>query len=190
MSANASMLRLYEHVDQLAVVLEWIEEHESEIAAAGGVLPPELDELLEQVEGDVREKIGRTGLVIRNLAANAKAAKDEADRLYAMSRTYTRQADALKAYLLHQLRRIGETRVETPLCKVRRQMNPVTVRPADPTNIPEPYRIIPPPPPPQFDRERALADLKANGCIPDTPTAEPIVIDGIAIERGEHLRVS
>lgn len=189
--ASASMLRLWEHVDQLEIVLDWIEEHQQEIERAGGVLPPELEDLLDQVEGAIEQKIERIGLLIRNLQLNASAAKDEADRLAGLSRTYTRQAESLKAYLLHQLRRMGQKKVETARVKVRRQINgAVTVRPADPTSIPERYRIILPPPPPQFNRELALADLKENNCIPNVPTDEPIVIDGLVIERGEHVRVS
>src|SRR5690606_22994620 len=66
---SAPMLKLYEHVDQYQVVLDWIEEHAAEIEAAGGVLPPELEELLDQAEGALQEKVERVALVIQNLKA-------------------------------------------------------------------------------------------------------------------------
>lgn len=103
----ATMLRLYEAVDQLEVVLDWMSEHEEAIVAAGGELPPELAELLDEVEGTLEAKVERTALVVRNLLANAKAAKEEADRLAAIAGTYNRQADSLKNYLLHSLKRAG-----------------------------------------------------------------------------------
>ena len=114
-------LKLYDAVDAYAQVLDWLEENEESIIAAGGEIPPELDELMEQVEGDLTEKVKRTALVIQNLKANATAAKSEADRLARTARSYERQADSLTAYLHHQLNRAGVPRVETDLVKVRVQ---------------------------------------------------------------------
>lgn len=118
---SATMLKLYEAVDAYQTALDWMDEHEEEIIAAGGELPEELDAILEQAEGDLEEKVKRVALVVQNLKANASAAKEEADRLATTARSYQRQADALTNYLHHQMERAGVPRVETPVVKVRIQ---------------------------------------------------------------------
>lgn len=115
------MLRLYDVVDEYTTVLDWLDENEEAIREAGGEIPAELDELMEQAEGDLEEKVKRVALVIQNLKANAKAAKEEADRLATTARSYQRQADALTNYLHVQLTRAGLERIETPVVKVRIQ---------------------------------------------------------------------
>lgn len=118
---EASVLKLYEHVDDYLQVLDWIDENAEALEEAGGELPPELEELLDQVEGDVRQKVERTGLVVLNLLANVKEIKAERDRLKALAAGYERQANSLKEYLKVQLQRLGETRVDGARCKVRVQ---------------------------------------------------------------------
>lgn len=117
----ATALRLYEAVDAYHTALEWLEEHEDEIIAAGGEMPPELEAILDQAEGDLKEKVKRVALMVQNLAASADAAKAERDRLARTARSYEHQADALKAYLKDQLDRAGVRRVDTPVVKVRVQ---------------------------------------------------------------------
>lgn len=117
----ATVMKLYETVDALDTVLEWLEENETTIRENGGVIPEELDELLEQVEGDFEEKVKRVALMVQNLKASASVAKSEADRLKAAAKSYENQADALSNYLHAQLNRAGVPRVETPVVKVRVQ---------------------------------------------------------------------
>lgn len=181
----ATMLKLYEAVDQLEVVLDWMDEHEEAIIAAGGELPPELEELLEEVEGTLETKVERTALVVRNLLANAKAAKEEADRLAAIAATYSRQADSLKNYLLHSLKRAGVPKIETPRAKVRIQANGTpSVRLAAPGEIPEPFRRVKV----EFDAVAARNHLKNHNAIP-TPEDGEVEIDGLVVSRGVHLRI-
>lgn len=181
--ASRSMLKLYEHIDQYQIVLDWIEEHEDDIREAGGELPPELDALLEQVEGDVREKIERVGLMVMNLKANAKAAGEEAGRLSAIASSYDRQADALKKYLGFQLYRLGEPRIETPRVKVRLQKNSrPTIRPFG-SEIPERFQRVRI----EFDGQKAYEEAKAKGLIPDAPGT--VRTEDLEIELGEHTRV-
>ena len=118
---STPMLKLHEYVDELQQILEWIAEHDKEIVAAGGELPPELVDLLERVEGDLTEKVRRIALVILNLTASARAALAETDRIAAMARSYDRQAESLKQYLMFQMERAGTTRVETPTVRMRIQ---------------------------------------------------------------------
>ena len=180
---STPMLKLHEYVDELEQVLDWIVEHEEQIVAAGGELPPELAELLEQVEGDLTEKVRRVALVILNLTASAKAAHSEADRIAAIARGYERQTESLKRYLMFQLERAGTTRVETPTVKVRIQKNTrPSIRLASP-HIPEQFRRVRV----EFDAAAAYEALKAAKCLPEEPGR--IELDGLVIELGRHVRV-
>lgn len=178
-------LKLWEHIDDYQQVLDWIEEHEGEIREAGGVLPPELEELLEAVEGDVEAKVERAALVVRTLLVNAKAAEEEADRLAAIARGYDRQADSLKRYLLIQLQRAGMDRVETPRAKVRRQRNGTpAVALRNPDEIPEAYQRVTV----SFDSAGARRDLKEAGALP-TEIGE-YERGPFRVTLGEHIRIT
>lgn len=178
-------MKLYEHVDALETVLDWVAEHEDEIRAAGGVLPPALEELLDEVEGDLETKVERTALVIRNQLANATAAQTEAERLTKIAGSYTRQAEMLKTYLKSQLDRSGKSKLETPLVKVWTQKNGrPSVKLADPTVIPAAFQRVRV----EFDGQAAYEALKAANAIPE-PEDGAVEIDGLVVERGTHLRI-
>lgn len=178
---SATMLTLYEHVDQYQTVLDWLEEHEEEIRAAGGEIPPELDELLEQVEGDLETKVERTALVIQNLKANAKAAKEEAERLASTSRSYQRQADALTNYLQHQLNRAGAQRIETPRIKVRLQRaSRPSIRPIG--DIPEEFQRVRV----EFDGTKAYEHLKP---LLGKDCEDVGEVDGLRFEYSHGIRI-
>jgi hypothetical protein len=179
-------LRLYECVDALETVLDWIAENEEAVKAAGGELPPELESLLNEVEGNFQEKVERTALVIRNQMANALAAQSEADRLRKIAATYTNQADTLKTYLHAQLQRVGATRIQTARAKVWTQTNGrPSIRLADPEVIPEEFRRVRV----EFDGQAAYESLKDAGLIP-TPEEGAVEINGLVVERGTHLRIN
>ena len=180
----STAMRLYEYVDDYETVLDWIEEHEDVIREAGGELPPELEALLDEVEGAVEEKVKRVALVVQNMLAAAKAAKAEADRLSALAASRTRQADSLKTYLAMQIRRLGTTRVDTDLVKVRIQRNGrPSIRPLDPEHIPEPFRRVRV----EFDGAVAYDTLKSAGLLQDAP--DTFDIEGLRVEYGEHVRI-
>jgi hypothetical protein len=181
---NATAMKLYEHVDQLEAVLDWIADNEDEIKAAGGELPPEVEQMLDQVEGDLKTKVERTALVIQNQLANAAAAKAEADRLSKIAGTYQRQADALKAYLKAQLDRAGIAKVETPLAKVWTQTNGrPSIRPAT-DEIPPAFQRVKI----EFDGALAYETVKDAKLIPE-PKDGRVQALGLIIERGTHLRI-
>lgn len=180
---SAPMLKLHEYVDELQAALEWIGEHEEEILTAGGELPRELAELLEQLDGDLTENVRRVALVILNLTASAKAAAGEAERIAAMARGYDRQAESLKRYLLFQMQRAGATRVETPTVKVRIQKNTrPSIRCAS-TEIPEPFRRVRV----EFDGQAAYNALKAAQALPQEPGRTEM--NGLVVELGQHIRI-
>lgn len=184
MSTATLPLRLYEYVDEYQTVLDWIEEHEEQIVAAGGVLPPELESLLDDITGAVTEKVKRIALLIQNLTASQKAAAAEAQRLTALAKGYERKADSLKAYLKLQLQRLGLPRLETDVVKVRIQQNGrPSIRPVDPAKIPEAYqRVVI-----ELDGDKAYQALKLANCLPDKPGR--VEIEGLVVELGDHVRI-
>jgi hypothetical protein len=125
---SAATLRLYEATDALEQVREWLEEHLDEIAAAGGEIPPALDELLTQAEGDFEKKVERVALFIQERLGQAKIIREEAKRLADRAAREERTAETMKRYLLVNLQRANRKKVEGKLVDVRVQANPVSVK--------------------------------------------------------------
>lgn len=179
------MLKLYEAVDALEIALRWMDENEEAITAAGGEIPAELLDLLEQAEGDLTEKIERSALAAKNLSAMAKAAEGEAMRLTALAKSYARQAETLEAYIQRQMHRAGIQKVQGARAKLWIQANGrPSVRLANPDVIPAAFQRISV----EFDSQAAYEHLKANNAIP-APKDGPVEIDGLVVERGVHLRI-
>lgn len=121
-------LKLYETVDALDVVREWVYEHDEEIRAMEGALPDELAELLALAEGDFKAKAERVALFVRELLANASAVKIEATRLAARQKHYEKAAEVLKDYLQLQMEAAGMDKVEGNLCTVALQNSPPSLK--------------------------------------------------------------
>lgn len=109
---SAPALKLYEHADAIQVVEAWILEHDEEIRAAGGVLPDELAQLLDNAQMGFREKVESVALMILGHKATAAAIKDEEARLAARRKHFETAATGLTSYLQVQLERAGERKVE------------------------------------------------------------------------------
>ena len=120
-------MKLYEAVEQLATVNDWIAEHEEEIREAGGELPPALAELLDLADGQLDEKVERVALKIRILRAEADVIGSEADRLAARAKGRLASAAALTQYLHRCLNAAGVNKVEGSLATVALQRNPPSV---------------------------------------------------------------
>jgi hypothetical protein len=178
-------MKLYEAVDALATVSGWIEEHGDEITAAGGELSPELAELLDQAEGDFRDKAERVGLKIRELMATAEAVKSEEARLAQRRKAWEHAATSLKQYLQRGLEAAQMDSVKGTLCTVAIQKNPPSVKglltetelaelalAGSPfvTVVPESYAL---------DRKSILTAFKAGEPIPA----------GLTVEQGVSVRV-
>jgi chromosome segregation ATPase len=111
---------LYERTEALRLVDEWIAEHEEEILAAGGDLDalPELRALLDQAEGDFKDKVERVALKVRELTATADAVKAEADRLKNRVNALDNAAASLKEYLKRNMEAVGVQKVNGLLATV------------------------------------------------------------------------
>lgn len=121
-------LHLYEITDALNVVREWIYENDEAIRAAEGALPDELAELLNGAELDFKAKAENVALFIRELVSNAKAVKEERDRLDARAKHYERAAESLRTYLKFQMQLADIPKVDGKLVTVRLQKSPPAVK--------------------------------------------------------------
>lgn len=99
-------MKLYQISDAIRQALDHIEldEETGEILSA--------DEL-HAVEAEAAEKIEATALYLRELDAEAKAAKDEADRMKARAEALEKKSETLKHLMLEVLPAVGG-KVKTP----------------------------------------------------------------------------
>lgn len=173
-------LRLYDHTAALETVHEWLIE-------SGGELTPEIEALLDEAEADFAAKAERVALKVRELEAEAKAVKEEADRLAARAKAAANGARSLKDYLLEQCHAAGQLAVKGKLATVRVQNSPMSAlctipaeSMADLKSDPEyaPY-IAEIPVSYRFDAKAAIEAAKAGAELPA----------GIYTEQKTHVRI-
>lgn len=174
-------LHLYEATDALKIVRDWIDEHQEEIHAAGGELPPALAELLDQVSGEFKDKVERTALFIREMQRTADAAAVESKRLGMLATARKNIADGVTDYLQRQLEAANTPKVVGLLCNVWLQRNSTPSILALPPveQLPEEYVEHFPAPPPAPNR-KTLLNAFAEGKV--LPT-------GVTIEIRKHVRI-
>ena len=114
-------VRLYELSAARDILDEFLAETEGEVT-------PELQQLLDELDGKVEEKVERVALYVREQLATATAIDEEIKRLSARKRAREKAADGLKAYLKSQMERLEKKKVEGLLCTVALQNNPASVR--------------------------------------------------------------
>lgn len=120
-------MKLYETVADMATVNDWIEENAEAILAAGGELPPELQELLELAEGQFQEKVERVAFYIRRLEGEEGIIAAEIKRLQDRAKVKANAVKGLKEYLQRSMQAAGETKIERPLITVAIQKSPPSV---------------------------------------------------------------
>lgn len=114
---------LYERVENFEAALDVMEERADEIVAAGGELPPWLDELLTQALAEVEHRAEAVALAARGAVVHIQVIDSEIQRLKALLRAYDGVQRGLKTYLMEQLRRAGLRRVDGDRAKIWRQRN-------------------------------------------------------------------
>lgn len=98
-------------------------------------------EALEKLEMQREAKIENAALMVRNLTAEAKAIKEEEERLYKRRKAAENKAESIKAYLINALTRedgTSETFTSTRAA-VRVRTNPAKVVIFDEESIPEAF---------------------------------------------------
>lgn len=172
-------MKLYEATDALRIGDEWLEE-------AGGELTPELEALLDSAEGTFSDKVERVALKVRAFEAEAKAIKEERDRLQARVMARENAAKSLKAYLQRCMEAAGKDKVNGLLVTVAVQQNPPSVQVGPMVDELELYEAGCPyveRVPERFvlDKRTLLEDYKAMG--------ERVLPSGITVTRSTSLRI-
>ena len=125
-------MKLYQISDAIRQALDHIELDEE----TGEVLSA--DEL-HAVEAEASEKIEATALYLRELDAEAKAAKEEADRMLARVKSMQKRSDYLKAMLLNALHATGKVKTGRVSVSIRTTQ---AVAIDEGANLPEAYTTV------------------------------------------------
>lgn len=169
---TVATLKLWEVGDELTEIAGLIME-------AGGELSEELEERLAAMEGAFEEKVERIALKIREMEANAEAAKAEAARLARIQKTFANTAKRMTEWLHYEMGRANVKRVGTHRVKVWVQNNgrPSIRWTRAVEDAPAAYRktvtTV------SVDTQAAYEAWKEDEELPE----------GFTVERGTHLRI-
>lgn len=133
-----------------------------------------IENALEEVGGDITEKVENTVKVIKTLENEVEAHKKEMDRLTGNKRTLENRISYLKDNLEGNLRLVGVKEVKTGLFTVSIKKNPQSVKIIDLKAIPKDYIKTTE----TVDKVKLKEDLK-NG----------FEINGATLERTESLKI-
>jgi uncharacterized protein YlxW (UPF0749 family) len=114
---------------------------------------------LSSLEDAIEDKAENMAKLIRCLEADAKAIKDEEQRLADRRRTIENRISSVKEYLQNQMEVAGLDKVKRPTVTVSIQNNPPSVSILDESLIPSTYMIAQAP---KIDKKGILTALK-NG---------------------------
>ena len=125
-------MKLYEISDAIRAALDHID------------VDPETGEILNAdnlhaVEAEASDKIEATALYLRELDAEAKAAKDEADRMIARVKSMQKRSDYLKSMLLDALHATGKVKTARVTVSIRTTK---AVEIAEGADLPEAYTTV------------------------------------------------
>ena len=125
-------MKLYEIAPALRFALDDIvvDEETGEILQA---------DALHAVEAEAADKIEATALYLRELDAEAKAAKEEADRMLARVKSMQKRSDYLKATLLDALHATGKVKTGRVTVSIRTTK---AVEIAEGADLPEAYTTV------------------------------------------------
>ena len=125
-------MKLYEISDAIRAALDHIELDEE----TGEILQADA---LHAVEAEASEKIGATALYLRELDAEAKAAKDEADRMIARVKSMQKRSDYFKSMLLEAVHATGKVKTARVTVSIRTTK---AVEIAEGADLPEAYTTV------------------------------------------------
>lgn len=146
-------MKLYEIADSFRIIQELLdnESDESKVEL--------LKDTLDAIEGDLEVKVENIVKYMKNLEAEAKAYKEEADRLSAKKKSVENKIEGLKNYLSTTLTSLNIKQVNAGIFKVKFQKSPASANIIDETKVPKKYKIKQPD---KIDKKAILDDLK-NG---------------------------
>lgn len=158
-------MKLYELTQNYAELLDFADSMDQEV----------FQDTLSSIEGAIEDKTENTGKLIRCLEADAKAIKDEEQRLAERRKAIENRIKGVKEYLFNQLELAGLDKVKRPTITVSIQLNNPSVEVLDESIIPSSYMV---PQPATIDKQSILKDLK-----------DGVIIDGCSLKRTRGLRI-
>jgi len=161
-------MRLYDLSEQYQILLDM---------ACDDPTNEQLQEMLNGLEGKIEEKIENTIKVVRSLEAQAKAIKDEEERLKARRTSIENSATRLKENVETIMKRMELEKVKGQLFTISLQSNPPKVVVLDEFHIPQKY-FVTPQPVPQLQKKEIIEAWK-NG----------VDIPGVQVVQEKSLRV-
>lgn len=148
------MASLYEISAEYAAYLEAYESASCEEEAA------EILQSLVDIHGSLEEKAENYAKLIKNVEADAKAYKDESDRLDKKYKVAKNFVERLKGAVLDAMRLTDTKEIPTSIGKWRVQMNPVSAEVTDWTKVPIEFRT---PQPDKVDKPSLIKRYKETG---------------------------
>lgn len=151
-------MKLYEIASDIELFWSAVEE---------GEIPPEaVADTWDGLEYDFESKVDNLACVYKNHEAEARAIKEEEEKLAARRKTLETRAKQVKEYLLEQMQRVGKKKVETGRNVVSLRATPGSVAVADTQALyqlrPDLFRVKEP----EADKTRIREELKAGKELP------------------------
>lgn len=162
-------IALYEIADQYLQVLDKIENAENDNS---------VNNLLDSIGTDLKEKATNVAMYIRNLEANAASIKEAEKQMADRRKAMEAKADRIKEYLLENMQRTGITKIECPYFKIAVRDNPESLVVDIAAQIPDEYFNQPPPPEPVLDKVRLKKDLQLG-----------VIVDGCKLVRKQRVEI-
>lgn len=107
------------------------------------IIDEDLDlSLIDQIEGDFKEKSINVIKFFKNLEASAAAIKEAEGAMRKRRQVMENKIKSMKEYLLHNMLNTGVTVIECPYFKASLRKNPPAVNIIDENLIPEQFKIV------------------------------------------------
>ena len=148
------MASLYEISAEYAAFLEAYENASCEEEAA------EILQSLVDIHGSLEEKAENYAKLIKNVEADAKAYKDESDRLDKKAKVAKNFAERLKGAMLDAMKLTDTKEIPTSIGKWKTQLNPMSCDVTDPDKVPERFHVKQPD---KIDKAAMIREHKATG---------------------------
>lgn len=136
MNAPVNTLRLYQIADAYQLALDAMTAQ----ADADGVLPDDLREALNQLEGTFEAKTINVASYVKSLEAEANAIAEVKKTMERRMNALSNQALRLRDYLKMEMEKTGILNVNHPWLTVRVQANPPSVIIDDAVELPEHFK--------------------------------------------------
>lgn len=162
-------IALYQIADQYLQTLQQIEDSED---------GDSVNNLLDSLGTDLKEKATNVAMYIRNLEASAESIKQAELEMAARRKTLEFKSARIKQYLLENMNRTGITKIDCPYFAISVRDNPESLVVDINAQIPDEYYKQPPPPEKVLDKVALKKDMK-----------EGLIVEGCRLERKQRIDI-